>query len=81
MAQAVQMSEQVRTGTEKVLGPDHPETLSAKLVLGQAYYAVGRLSDATTAFRDVVARGERVLSPTDPLTQSARESLAAIVGR
>jgi hypothetical protein len=31
-------------------------------------------------FRDVVARGERVLSPSDPLTASARESLAAITG-
>jgi Tfp pilus assembly protein PilF len=80
MAQAIQLSEQVRAGTEKALGPDHRDTLSAALVLATAYYTAGRLSDASTVFRDVIARGERVLSPTDPLTQSAREGLAAITG-
>jgi tetratricopeptide (TPR) repeat protein len=80
MALAVQLSEQVHTGLQRVRGSDHPEALSAALSLGRVYYSVGRLSDARRVLEDAVARGERALSPADPITRSARESLAAIVG-
>jgi hypothetical protein len=80
MATAVQMFEQVHGSLTKVLGGDDPETLSAALNLGRAYYAVGRLTDAGALLADTVARGERVLAPADPLTRAARESLAVIVG-
>ncbi len=80
MALAVQLSEQVHAGFQRVRGSDHPEALSAALSLGRVYYAVGRLSDARRVLEDAVTRGERALAPADPITQSARESLAAIVG-
>jgi tetratricopeptide (TPR) repeat protein len=80
MAQAVQQYEQVHAALSRVLGPDHPDTLAVALGLGRAYYAVGRLTDAGTILTDTVARGERVLAPADPLTRSALESLAVIVG-
>jgi tetratricopeptide (TPR) repeat protein len=80
MALAVQLSEQVHSGLQRVRGSDHRESLAAELGLGQVYYAVGRLGDARRVLEDVVARGERALAPADPITKSARESLAAIVG-
>jgi tetratricopeptide (TPR) repeat protein len=80
MASAVQLYEQVHRGLGRALGPDHPDTLTAAVNLGRAYYSVGRITDASTLLRDAVSRGERVLEPGSALMQSARESLAAIVG-
>jgi tetratricopeptide (TPR) repeat protein len=81
MALAVQLSEEVNAGLQRVRGSDHADSLSAAVSLGRVYYAVGRLSDARRVLEDTVARGERVLAPADPITRSARESLAAIVGQ
>ncbi len=80
MASAVQLYEQVHRGLDRALGPDHPDTLTAAVNLGRAYYSVGRITDAAALLRDAVSRGERVLPPGAALTQSARESLAAIAG-
>jgi hypothetical protein len=63
-----------------VLGPDHLDTIAASVNLGAAYYSVGRLTDAAGVYREVVARGERVLPPGSPLTQAARDGLTAITG-
>jgi tetratricopeptide (TPR) repeat protein len=79
MALAVQLYEQVHSGLDRALGSDNRETLSAALNLGRAYYSVGRLSDASTLLRETATRGERVLAPGDPLTRTARQSLALIV--
>jgi hypothetical protein len=46
--------------------------------LAQAYYAVGRLSDAVTLLRGVAADCERALPAGHPLTKTVRESLQAI---
>jgi tetratricopeptide (TPR) repeat protein len=80
MAMAVQMCEQVHAGFERVLGSEHADTISSALNLGLVYYAVGRLTDARKLLQDAVTNGERALAPADPVTRSARESLAAIVG-
>jgi tetratricopeptide (TPR) repeat protein len=80
MALAVQMYEQVHAGFERVLGSDHADTIASAVNLGRVYYAVGRLSDARGLLQEAVTRGERALAPADPVTKSARESLAAIVG-
>jgi len=80
MALAVQMYEQVYDRSRRVLGEDHPDTLAVAAKLGQVYYSVGRLGDAGKLLRDTVSRAERVLPPADPITTTARQSLAAIVG-
>jgi len=80
MALAVQLGEHVQSGFERTLGSDSPDAILASLSLGRIYYAVGRLSDARRLLEDAVARGERVLAPADPITTSARESLAVIIG-
>jgi tetratricopeptide (TPR) repeat protein len=80
MAMAVQMYEQVHAAFERVLGSDNADTISSALNLGRVYYAVGRLSDARRLLQEAVTNGDRALAPADPVTKSARESLAAIVG-
>ena len=81
MASALRLYEQTCAGYERVLGADHPGTLTSRANLAHAYYAVGRLTDATTLLRDIVARCELVLPPGDPLTQAVRKSLSSIAGR
>jgi len=78
MASAVYSYEQARSGYERVLGPDHPDTLDVCLRLALAYYQVGRLGDARTLLRGTAERCERVLPPGDPLTAQAQASLADI---
>jgi hypothetical protein len=78
MADALKLYEQTREGYVRVLGPDHPDTLSRSARLGHAYYAVGRAGDGLTLLRDTMARCERALPPGDPLTEAVRESLAKI---
>jgi hypothetical protein len=80
MALALQLYEQACQGYERVLGADHPQTLDRRADLAQAFYTVGRLTDATTVLRDTVDRCELALPPGDPLTQRLRENLANIAG-
>jgi hypothetical protein len=80
MASALQLHEETCAGYERVLGPDHPDTLARRASLAHVYYGVGRISDATTLLRDTLARCERTLPPGDPLTQTVRESLTNIAG-
>jgi tetratricopeptide (TPR) repeat protein len=78
MSCALQLYEQTCEGYERILGADHSDALTYRLSLANAYYKVGRLSDGIILLRDIVARCEQVLSPGDPLTQAARESLTNI---
>ena len=59
------------------MGPDHPNTLTARANLASAYHAVGRLTDAIAVFEHTLADCERFLPPGHPLTQAIRENLAA----
>ena len=80
MAISLQMHEQARADSERVLGVDHVDTLTRRVHLAHAYYAVGRIGDATSLLRDTADRCDRVLSPADPLAQAVRESLINIAG-
>lgn len=80
MTSAVRLYKQTRTEYIRVLGADHPDTLGASVNLAHAYYAVGRVSDAETLLRETVGRCELSLPAADPLTASARTSLANITG-
>lgn len=80
MAVAVRLFEQARADYVKALGADHPDTLRACINLAHAYYAVGRISDAAKLLSETVERCELSLPPADPLTVTARTSLANISG-
>jgi tetratricopeptide (TPR) repeat protein len=77
MAQAVQLYEDVYQVDVRVLGANHRDTLEAALSLGRVYYSVGRLTDARVLLSDTEERSAQTLGPADPLTESARQSLAA----
>ena len=76
MPAAMQLAEQCCADSERVLGPDHADTLARRVSLAHLYYRVGRVGDAVALLRDTVARSERVLPPGDPLTRTVHQSLA-----
>jgi hypothetical protein len=78
MPAAMQLSEQCCADSERVLGPDHTDTLTRLANLAHLYYAAGRIGDATVLLRDIAIRCERVLPVGDPLTQTVQQSLANI---
>jgi tetratricopeptide (TPR) repeat protein len=80
MASSVRLYEQVRTEYVQALGPDHRDTLAACVNLAHAYYAVGRLGDAARLLSETIDRCELSLPAADPLTVTARTSLANISG-
>jgi hypothetical protein len=77
---ALEHHQQACAGFERVLGPDHPDTLARRAGLARAYYAAGQLGDAVAVLRDAIARSEQALSPSDPLTLVLREAVAEITG-
>jgi Tetratricopeptide repeat len=78
MPAALQLSGQCCADSERVLGPDHPDTLARMANLAHLYYVVGRVGDAEALLRGIAARCERVLPPGDPLTQAVHQNLANI---
>jgi hypothetical protein len=70
--------EQNLADCERVLGRDHPDTLTSRSNLAHAYHTVGRMVEAQAMFERTLADSERALGPDHPLTQTARENLAAV---
>ena len=61
---------------ERVLGPDHFDTLTARNNLAGAYGDVGCFGEAIELFEQVLAEQERVLGPDHPDTLITRNNLA-----
>ena len=61
---------------ERVLGPDHFDTLTARNNLAGAYEDVGRFGEAIELYERVLADQERILGPDHPDTLTARNNLA-----
>ena len=61
---------------ERVLGPDHFDTLTARNNLAGAYKDVGRFGEAIELYKRVLADQERILAPDHPDTLTARNNLA-----
>jgi len=61
---------------QQVLGPKHPDTLTARANLAASYGQAGRTDDAITIMELVIADRERILGPEHPSTLTARVSLA-----
>ena len=52
--------------SERLLGPEHPDTLPARANLASSYRQAGRTTDAITIEERVVADSERLLGPRTP---------------
>ena len=77
MAQAIMIGERLVADQERVLGPDHPDTLTARNNLAAAYQDAGRTAEAIPLHEQVLADRERVLDPDHPDTLTSRNNLAA----
>jgi len=70
------LHEQTLAARERVLGPDHPDTLQSRNNLANAYWAAGRLDEAISLHEQTLAARERVLGPDHPDTLQSRNNLA-----
>ena len=52
------------TDRERVLGPDHPDTLTTRNNLAGAYRAVGHLAEAITLYEDILPTANESSDPT-----------------
>ena len=76
--QAITLFEKNLADSERILGPDHPDTLTSRNNLAGAYRAAGRHHEAITLFKDTLEVCEEVLSPGHPLTTRVRKSLETL---
>ncbi|WP_146763045.1 tetratricopeptide repeat protein, partial [Micromonospora noduli] len=75
-ATAITQFEQVLADRRRVLGDDHPNTLTSVNNLASAYHSVGRVEEATTLFEQVLAERRRVLGDDHPSTLGSVNNLA-----
>ena len=80
MGAALRLYEETCAGYERTIGANHPTTLACQTELARGYYTTGRLGDATNLLKDIIARGEQALPPSDPLLRRMRETRANITG-
>ncbi|MGI5256467.1 protein kinase domain-containing protein [Streptomyces angustmyceticus] len=66
---------------ERLLGPDHPDTLTSRLEAGHALGRLGRSFEAHQVYAEVLAGRERALGPDHPDTLSCRHHVALNLGR
>ena len=75
---AIPLFEEVLAERVRVLGADHPQTLTSRNNLAGAYHAVGRVDDARALLENTLKVCEEVLSPGHPLTTRVRENLETL---
>ena len=61
----------------RILGEDHPQTLTARNNLASAYQLAGDLARAIPLYEHSLAGSVRILGPDHPETQMVRRVLAA----
>jgi len=76
-AQAIATGELLTADLDRALGPDDPDTLSARNSLAAAYLAAGRTAQAIPLFEQTLAIQQGLLGPHDPETLTSRNNLAA----
>jgi RNA polymerase sigma factor (sigma-70 family) len=75
--QAIAVGEPLTSDLERLLGPDHPDTLNARNSLAAAYLAAGRVAEAIPLFEQTLAARERLLGPEHSDTLTSRNNLAS----
>jgi len=72
----IELGEAVRAACERVLGPDHPDTLTSQHNLATAYRQAGRLDEAITLHEHTLIDRQRILGPDHPDTLTSQNNLA-----
>ncbi len=76
VAQAILIAEPLLADGERVLGADHPDTVTMRNDLAAAYGTAGRTTEAISLLEQVLADRERVLGGDHPETLTIRNNLA-----
>jgi hypothetical protein len=74
---AIAVAEPLTANLERLLGPDHPDTLHARNGLARVYRETGRLADAVPLLEQNLEAWERLLGPDYPSTIASRNNLAS----
>jgi tetratricopeptide (TPR) repeat protein len=77
MPQAIAFGQPLIADLERILGPDHPDTLSARNSLATACHAAGRIADAIPLVQQTLDAQERLLGTDHPSTLASRNNLAS----
>ncbi|MFF2007031.1 tetratricopeptide repeat protein, partial [Kitasatospora sp. NPDC058201] len=78
-ARAITLHEQNLQDRTRVLGKNHPNTLTTRNNLAHAYRQAGRSGDAVTLLRSVVEGRTRVLGSDHPNTVGSRVGLVTVL--
>jgi tetratricopeptide (TPR) repeat protein len=73
---AIQYFEDIKGRVERILGPDHPDTLGVRSDLAMSYWFAGRTAQAIAIEEQVLVDRERILGSDHPDTLTARANLA-----
>jgi hypothetical protein len=63
---------------EKILGPDHLDTIGSRVSLGSAYQSAGKMTSTMQLYEQASAGYERVLGPDHRDTLAHRANLASV---
>ena len=74
---AIAVGEPLAEDLERLLGPEHPDTLNSRNSLAAAYLAAGRVAEAIPLFEQILAVRQRMLGPDDPETLISQNNLAS----
>jgi serine/threonine protein kinase/tetratricopeptide (TPR) repeat protein len=77
-AEAAKQLERALDLRRRVLGPEHPDTLSAMNNLGSAYHKLAKFKQAETLLTQAMQIGKRVLGPENSLTLEIMDHLAGV---
>src|SRR5260221_13896991 len=77
--QAERLMQRARTAKERVLGPEHPSTLSTVNNLAVLYWNQGKYEQAERLMQRALTTKERVLGPEHPDTVSTRENYTKLL--
>jgi tetratricopeptide (TPR) repeat protein len=75
---AIRAAEPLVADCERVLGADHPDTLTSRSNLAVAYQVAGRTTEAFPLYQRTLADCERVLGADHPSTLMSRSNLAQV---
>ncbi|MFI0966383.1 tetratricopeptide repeat protein [Streptomyces sp. NPDC021080] len=80
-AEAGEVHRSVAAERERLLGPDHPDTLASRYEIGFTLSRTGRPGEALGEYARVAQARERVLGVDHPDTLAARQEMAYVLGQ
>ncbi|MFE0156711.1 tetratricopeptide repeat protein, partial [Nonomuraea sp. NPDC059007] len=80
VAAAISAYTDLHATSQRILGPDHPDTLATRSNLAGYRGAAGDAAGAAAAYEELLADGLRILGPDHPHTLTTRSNLAGYRG-